>query len=123
MAKRWNRVEVVVGLIVLGIGGVLMGVAGLFVYRSATATPLHPDAQQMSSVPQAGSPQQWARAIERARQAMRASVAEQNLPGLSVAVAIDGSRARQSANCGSQPGVGRASLARIATPCLTSTVV
>ena len=91
MAKRWNRVEVVVGLIVLGIGGVLLGVAGLFVYMSATATPLHPDAQQMSSVPQAGSPQQWADAIERARQAMRASVAEQNLPGLSVAVAIDGS--------------------------------
>ena len=90
MAKRWNRVEIVVGLIVLGIGGVLLGVAGLFVYMSATATPLHPDAQQMSSVPQSKSPQQWAGAIERARQAMRASVAEQNLPGLSVAVAIDG---------------------------------
>ena len=90
MTKRWNRIEIVVGLIVLGIGGVLMGVAGLFVYMSATATPLHPDAQQMPSVPQSGSPQQWAGAIERARQAMRASVAEQNLPGLSVAVAIDG---------------------------------
>jgi serine beta-lactamase-like protein LACTB len=90
VAKRWNRVEIVVGLIVLGIGGILLGVAGLFIYMSATATPLHPDAQQMSSVAHPEAAQQFAGAIDRARQTMRASVAEQNLPGLSVAVAVDG---------------------------------
>ena len=90
MAKRWNRIEIVVGLIVLGIGAVLIGVGGLFIYMSATATPLHPDAQQLSSVAGANPAQQWSAAIDRARQAMRASVAEQNLPGLSVAVAVDG---------------------------------
>lgn len=88
MAKRWNRVEIVVGLIVLGIGAVLLGVAGLFVYMSATATPLHPDAQQLSSVTQADPSTKFAAAVDRARAAMRASVAEQNLPGVSVAVGI-----------------------------------
>ena len=90
MAKRWNRVEVVVGLIVLGIGAVLLGVAGLFVYMSATATPLHPDAQQLSSVPQSDPDAKFRAAVDRARAAIRASVAEQNLPGLSVAVGIGG---------------------------------
>ena len=90
MARRWNKVEIVVGLIVLGIGAVLIGVGGLFVYMSATATPLHPDTQRMSSVADANPAQQWSAAIDRARQAMRASVAEQNLPGLSVAAAVNG---------------------------------
>ena len=90
MAKRWNRIEVVVGLIVLGIGGILLGVAGLWIYRSATASPLHPDALQMPSAAQAAPAEKWRGAVNRAREAMRASVAEQNLPGLSVAVAVDG---------------------------------
>lgn len=90
MAKRWNRVEIVVGLIVLGIGGILLGVAGLFVYMSATATPLHPDAQQLSSVAQSDPAAKYAAAVARARAAMRASIAEQNLPGLSVAVGAGG---------------------------------
>jgi serine beta-lactamase-like protein LACTB, mitochondrial len=60
---------------------------------SATATPLHRDAQQISSV-SAGDPvAQLSAAIDRARQSIRASVAEQNLPGLSVAVAVDGNLA------------------------------
>jgi CubicO group peptidase (beta-lactamase class C family) len=90
VAKRWNRVEIAVGLVVLGIGAILLGVAGLFIYMSATATPLHPDPQQLSSVADGAVSPQASVAIERARQAMRASVAEQNLPGLSVAVAVDG---------------------------------
>jgi serine beta-lactamase-like protein LACTB len=90
VAKRWNRIEIAVGLIVLGIGGVLLGVAGLFIYMSATATPLHPDPQQLSSVAGETAPAPWSTAIDRARQAIRASVAEQNLPGLSVAVAVNG---------------------------------
>lgn len=90
MAKRWNRVEIVVGLIVLGIGGILLGVAGLFIYMSATATPLHPDAQQLSAVAQSDPAAKHAAAVERARAAIRTSVAEQNLPGLSVAVGTGG---------------------------------
>ena len=90
MAKSWNRTETWVGLIVLGIATVILGVAGIFIYNSAMATPLHPDAARMSSVAQPAAAQQWPEAVERARQAMRASVAEQNLPGLSVAIAVGG---------------------------------
>lgn len=90
MAKRWNRIEIAVGLVVLGIGAVLLGVSGLWIYMSATATPLHPDAQGMSSVGDGAPSRQWNGAVERARQSMRAAIAEQNLPGLSVAVAADG---------------------------------
>lgn len=90
MAKSWNRTETWVGLIVLGIGTIIAGVAGIFIYNSATATPLHPDAQQMSSVAGADPLPRWNAAVAEARQLVRASVAEQNLPGLSVAVGIDG---------------------------------
>jgi hypothetical protein len=49
MAKRWNRTETWLGLIVLGIGGVILAVGGLWIFMSATATPLHPDAQSVPS--------------------------------------------------------------------------
>ena len=48
MAKGWNRIEtwlgVLVGVVALG----LLAIAGLWVYVSATATPLHPNAQEVS---------------------------------------------------------------------------
>lgn len=89
MARGWNRTETWVGLIVLGIGGVLLAVAGLFVYRSATATPLFPEADSVPTVEDRTAPA-FRDAIERARDQMRASVAEQNLPGLSIAVGMNG---------------------------------
>jgi CubicO group peptidase (beta-lactamase class C family) len=65
-------------------------VAGLFVYMGATATPLHPSPQEMPSVTHLAPPQKWTGAVEQARQIVRASVAEQNLPGVSVAVGAGG---------------------------------
>jgi CubicO group peptidase (beta-lactamase class C family) len=88
MSKRWNRAETWLGLIVLGIGGVILAVGGLWIYVSATATPLHPDAASVPSAAQADPARQWATAVEQARQAARTAVAEQNLPGLSVAVGV-----------------------------------
>jgi serine beta-lactamase-like protein LACTB len=88
VAKSWNRTETWVGLIVLGIGTIIAGVAGIFIYNSATATPLHPNVQEMPTVSRSDPPQQWRSAVEQARQIVRASVAEQNLPGLSVAVGV-----------------------------------
>ena len=90
MSKRWNRTETWLALIALGIGGLLLGIAGLWVYVSATATPLHPDAQSVSSVANSPPSRQWADAVERGRQIMRARLTEQNLPGLSVAVGVGG---------------------------------
>ena len=88
MAKRWNRTETWVGLIVLGIGGIILAVGALWIYVSATATPLHPDALSVPSAAESDPAQRWITAVERARQIARAGVAQQNLPGLSIAVGV-----------------------------------
>jgi CubicO group peptidase (beta-lactamase class C family) len=77
-------------LIVAGVGLVVLAVAGLWVYVSATAPTLHPNAQDVTSVASATPVRQWAGAIEQARPIVRAALAEQNLPGLSVAVGAGG---------------------------------
>lgn len=87
MFKGWNRIETWLTLGVAGIGLILLGVGGLFIYMSATAQPLHSDAGAVPSTQSAPSPK-WTAAVESARRAVRAGVTEQNLPGLSVAVGI-----------------------------------
>ena len=88
MSKGWNRTETWVALIVLGIGAVIAAIAGMWIYVSATARPLHPDAQDVPSVAAANAAHQWTAAIEQARQIVRSALAEQNLPGVSVAVGV-----------------------------------
>jgi CubicO group peptidase (beta-lactamase class C family) len=90
VSKSWNRTETWLTLIVLGVAGLLLAIAGLWVYVSATATPLHPDAQTVPSVAHADPSRTWAEPVDRARQLVRAGLAEQNLPGLSVAVGAGG---------------------------------
>ena len=65
-------------------------VVGLFIYVNATIKPLHLDPQKVSSVTQSPPSRQFAGAVDRGRQAVRASLAELNLPGLSVAVGAAG---------------------------------
>ena len=85
-----NRTETWVALIVLAVGALLAGILGLWGYMSATATPLHPDPQDVPSVTHSDPLPAWADAVERARQIMRADLTGQNLPGLSVAVGVGG---------------------------------
>jgi CubicO group peptidase (beta-lactamase class C family) len=87
VSRSWNRAETWIGLFVLGIGGVLAIVVGIFVYTSATATPLH-DPDNLSAVTHSAPPPRWAAAVEQARQTASSAVIEQNLPGLSVAVGV-----------------------------------
>lgn len=65
-------------------------VIGLFVYVNATIKPLHPDPQKVSSVTQSSPSGAFAGAAERGRLAVRASLTELNLPGVSVAVGAGG---------------------------------
>jgi serine beta-lactamase-like protein LACTB, mitochondrial len=69
---------------------VFVFVVGLFVYMNATARPLHPDPQKVSSVTQWSPSPRWAGAVEQARQLVRTGLVGQNLPGLSVAVGAGG---------------------------------
>jgi serine beta-lactamase-like protein LACTB len=85
-----NRIQTWLALIVLAVGLLLAAILGLFAYMSATATPLHPDAQKVPSVSHSAPLPKWADAVERGRQIARAGLTEQNLPGMSVAVGVRG---------------------------------
>ena len=85
-----NRIPVWLALIVGAIGLLLAASLGLWAYKSITAPTLHPDPQQVRSVTHAEPSRQWSEAVERGRRIMRAGLTQQNLPGLSVAVGVDG---------------------------------
>jgi CubicO group peptidase (beta-lactamase class C family) len=86
VSKR--RVQTWLALIVVAVGLLLAAILGLFAYMSATATPLHPNPQEVPSVTHSAPLPKWADAVEQARQIVRAALTEQNLPGLSVAVGV-----------------------------------
>ena len=74
---------------VLGVGAVILAIAGLWIYMSLTP-PLHPGPQSVSSVIHSDPSRQWAAAVDRARQMMREGVSDKNLPGASVAAGVGG---------------------------------
>ncbi len=85
-----SRTETWLALIVVAVGLLLVAILGLWVYMSATATPLHPNPQDVPSVTHSAPLPKWADAVEQGRQIVRAGLTEQNLPGLSVAVGVGG---------------------------------
>src|SRR5687767_7399769 len=70
-------------------GLLILFVMGLFLWAAATP-PLHPSPQDVPSRAQSVIPGVWADSVEQGRQIARASLVEQNLPGLSVAVGAGG---------------------------------
>ena len=88
MAKR--RVETMLAVGAVGIGLIPVAIAGLWGFMSLTATPWHPDPKDVPSVTQAVGAPPSANAVEQAREAVRTHLSAQNLPGLSVAVGVDG---------------------------------
>ena len=85
-----SRIETWLVLILVGCGLLLLAIPGIWLYMSATATPLHPNPQDVPSVTHSAPLPKWDAAAEQGRQIVRASLTEQNLPGLSVAVGIGG---------------------------------
>ena len=88
MSRR--RIETWLAALVGAVSLGLFAIAGLWVYVSATATPLHPNAQDVSSVTHSAPSSKWNGAVEQAREIARAHLVDQNLPGLSVAVGDGG---------------------------------
>jgi serine beta-lactamase-like protein LACTB, mitochondrial len=85
-----SRTQTILALIVAAVGLLIAAILGLFTYMSVTATPFFPDAEKVPSSTHLAPPRDWAEAVKQAQQRVRASVAAQNLPGLSVAVAAGG---------------------------------
>jgi CubicO group peptidase (beta-lactamase class C family) len=84
--KSWKQTWL--ALIVGAVGLLFAAILGLWTYASATATPLHPNAQEVPSVTRAAPLPKWVDVVEQGRQIVRAGLIEQNLPGLSVAVGV-----------------------------------
>jgi serine beta-lactamase-like protein LACTB, mitochondrial len=90
VSRRWNRTETWLALMVMAVGLLLVAIAGVFVYNSATATTLHPAGQAVPSEAHAAPPARWTSAAASGREIVSAALREQNLPGLSVAVGVGG---------------------------------
>ena len=67
---------------------IFLFVLGLWLYVSATAKPLHPSAQDIPTTNGFSPPAKWNEAVDRSRPIVRAALADENLPGVSVAVGI-----------------------------------
>ncbi|MBN8734442.1 MAG: beta-lactamase family protein, partial [Acidobacteria bacterium] len=87
-AKR--RVPGCVVVALASVGLVVVGIPGMWVFVSLTAKPLFPNAASVPGVMRGAVAERWAGAVQRGRALMRESVAEQNLPGVSVAVGVGG---------------------------------
>jgi serine beta-lactamase-like protein LACTB len=85
-----RRKQTWIALIVLAVSLPLAAILGLFTYMVVTSTPLHPDKEKVPSVVQSTPSPKWVPAVEQGRQIARAGIIDQNLPGLSVAVGVDG---------------------------------
>lgn len=86
VAKRWNRSETWVTLLVIGAGMIPLFVGGLWMFMSATSQPIHPTAAAVPAQASAEPEPAWVDAVTRAREIARTAVAGHNLPALSVAV-------------------------------------
>jgi serine beta-lactamase-like protein LACTB len=75
-------------LILVVIGVPLVGIPGLWIYKSLTAIPLHPNPDEAPAVLHSTPETKWSSAVEEGRQIVRSSLKLQNLPGVSVAVGI-----------------------------------
>jgi serine beta-lactamase-like protein LACTB len=85
-----SRIQTWLVVIGVAVGLIPVAILGLWGYVSFTATPLHPNRQDVPSVKTSAPSPQWADAVEQGRQIVRAHLAERNLPGLSVAVGASG---------------------------------
>jgi serine beta-lactamase-like protein LACTB, mitochondrial len=85
-----SRIQTWLVVIAVAVGLIPVAILGLWGYVSFTATPLHPNRQDVPSVKKSAPLPKWAEAVEQGRQIVRAHLAERNLPGLSVAVGDDG---------------------------------
>lgn len=89
MSRAWNGIGSVVTVVAVG-ACVLVSVVLTVVGYVMNTPPLHPDAQRVPSVTDRDPAPRWADAVKRGREIARATLAEQSLPGLSVAVGVDG---------------------------------
>src|SRR4029453_17689736 len=85
-----NRLPIWAGRTALAVGVLIAAFAAFLTHAVTVAAPLFAQPPDVPSVSESAPSPQWAAAVDRARERVRAAVLEQNLPGVSVAVAAGG---------------------------------
>jgi hypothetical protein len=85
-----NRLPTWAARTALAVGVAVAAFAALLTHGTVVSAPLFAQSQDVPSVVDPAPSPQYAAAVERARQLVRAAVLEQNLPGVSVAVGAGG---------------------------------
>jgi hypothetical protein len=85
-----NRLPAWAARTALAVGVLIAAFAAFLTHAVAVTVPLFAQPQDVPSVIDSAPPPQYAAAVERARELVRAAVLEQNLPGVSVAVGTGG---------------------------------
>jgi len=87
---RKGRIPAGLIFILAPLGLLIVGIPALWVFVSVTAKPLHPDPENVPTVARSAPSAKAAGAAAKARQIALAHLVGENLPGLSVAVGVDG---------------------------------
>lgn len=85
-----NRLPIWVGRLAIVAGLALLVFAMVITRSVAASVPLFAESPEVPSTTSSTSSPEWAPAVEPARAAVRTAIIEQNLPGVSVAVAANG---------------------------------
>ena len=85
-----NRLPIWAGRTALAVGVLVAAFAGFLTHAVTEAAPLFAQAPDVPSVSGSAPATQWAAAVGRAQSMVRAAIVEQNLPGVSIAVGMDG---------------------------------
>jgi hypothetical protein len=83
-----NRLPIWARRTALAVGVFLAAFAAFLTHAVAVAAPLFAQPPHVPSVSESAPSPQWAAAVDRARPIVRAAIAEQNLPGVSIAVGM-----------------------------------
>ena len=90
MRYAQNRLPIWAVRTAIAVGVVVAAFAAFLTHGVVVAAPLFPQSQGVPSVIESSPSPQFAAAVERARELVRAAILEQNLPGVSVAVGAGG---------------------------------
>ena len=88
MAADWTKTWL--PPIAVAAGLLITGVAAFVTFITVNSTTLHPNPQDVKSAMVSTPLPKWADAVKQSQQLVRARLAEQNLPGISVAVGVAG---------------------------------
>ena len=104
-----NRLPMWAARTALAVGIVVAAFAAFLTNEVVVTAPLFPQSQDVPSVIGSAPSPQYAAAVERARELVRAAVLEQNLPGVSVAVGAGGTSSGQKGSDGGTSSRGHPS--------------